>query len=160
MPFDAKLNQRTCIDTSTNCSAAHGSNLAAVLSALRNTNGQLVPINRLQKLGRLRASGATPVNYLVFFTPLKEFVFTANLQFGGKAIATVNIYARGEACQLEATTAQVCVRKSSFSLATLTLYLVCHGCARGAPLCWGQRAVTRRQSCGGCMLGMPTRPST
>ncbi|CAE7182300.1 unnamed protein product [Symbiodinium necroappetens] len=43
------------------CSVAHGTNLAAACSALRNTNGQLVPVS---VLGQLRASGATPEQYL------------------------------------------------------------------------------------------------
>jgi len=64
--FGPKLNQHPHIHTFINCSAAHGTNLAAALSALRNTIGQLVPINRLEKLGRLWASGATPVNRVFF----------------------------------------------------------------------------------------------
>eukprot|EP00931_Biecheleriopsis_adriatica_P060472 TRINITY_DN36328_c0_g1_i1.p1 TRINITY_DN36328_c0_g1~~TRINITY_DN36328_c0_g1_i1.p1 ORF type:complete len:324 (+),score=49.21 TRINITY_DN36328_c0_g1_i1:41-1012(+) len=48
-------------DFTDSCSAAHGTNLAAAFSALRNTNGQLVPIS---VLGQLWSSGATPEQYL------------------------------------------------------------------------------------------------
>ena len=58
-PLEKK--KRFCGDNSSfvgTCNAAHGTNLAAALSALRNTSGQLVPINQLGD--NLWASGATP----------------------------------------------------------------------------------------------------
>merc|ERR1719215_2141660 len=46
------------------CNVAHGTNLAAALSALRNSCGQMISIERLEALGGLWRSGATPVAYL------------------------------------------------------------------------------------------------
>ncbi|OLQ00267.1 hypothetical protein AK812_SmicGene17109 [Symbiodinium microadriaticum] len=60
--IDKTAQTRSLQDSFTDlCSAAHGTNLAAACSALRNTNGQLVPVS---VLGQLRASGATPEQYL------------------------------------------------------------------------------------------------
>ena len=80
--------------------AAHGTNLAAALSALRNTNAQLVPI---KELGSLRGTGATPEQYLDGsdvhgHSILTEVVFAADLlHFGGAAVETAEKYARSEA---------------------------------------------------------------
>ena len=80
------------------CNAAHGTNLAAALSALRNTSGQLVPINQLGET--LWASGATPEPYLEGEDriPLRNVVFAADiLHFGKQAFETAERYARCEA---------------------------------------------------------------
>ena len=80
------------------CNAAHGTNLAAVLSALRNTSGQLVPINQLGD--NLWASGATPEPILGGGpkNPLRSVVFATDiLRFGSQAFATAERYARCEA---------------------------------------------------------------
>lgn len=77
--------------------AVHGTNLAVAVSALRNTDATLLPVARL---GKMRATGATPENYLRGGpeNALREVVFAADLQnFGGAAMESVESYAKGEA---------------------------------------------------------------
>eukprot|EP00927_Polykrikos_kofoidii_P051218 TRINITY_DN45003_c0_g1_i1.p1 TRINITY_DN45003_c0_g1~~TRINITY_DN45003_c0_g1_i1.p1 ORF type:complete len:334 (+),score=44.71 TRINITY_DN45003_c0_g1_i1:158-1159(+) len=78
--------------------AAHGTTLAAALSAFRNTNGQLVPVQMLEQLGNLRTTGATPECYFEDDSEnaLRHVVFAADLQFGAVAINTAERYAMGE----------------------------------------------------------------
>lgn len=99
--------------------AAHGTNLAAALSALRNTNAQLVPV---KELGELRGTGATPETYLTGtdvndHSILTQVVFAADLlHFGGAAFETAEKYALAEAGmekKLEGTTT---IRRSEASL--------------------------------------------
>ena len=104
--------------------AAHGTNLAAALSALRNTNAQLVPI---KELGSLRGTGATPEQYLDGsdehgHSILTEVVFAADLlHFGGAAVETAEKYARSEAGiegKMDGTTT---IRRSEASLIPVVL---------------------------------------
>lgn len=90
--------------------AAHGTNLAAVLSALRNTDAALFPIADLESLGDslgvapggapLWAGGATPLPYLAggAANPLRRAVFgTDVVRYGARALDTAEDYARKEA---------------------------------------------------------------
>lgn len=94
--------------------AAHGTNLAATLSALRNTDAQLVPV---EELGKLRGTGATPD---VFFDPgedLTKVVFAADLlHFGGAAMETAENYARAEAGMKGKADGTTTIRRSEASL--------------------------------------------
>ena len=98
------------------CNAAHGTNLAAVLSALRNTSGQLVPINQLGD--NLWASGATPEPILGGGrkNPLRSVVFATDiLCFGSQAFATAERYARCEAGMESKLEGSRTVRRSELS---------------------------------------------
>ena len=99
--------------------AAHGTTLAAALSALRNTSAQLVPV---KELGELRGTGATPEESLKECSILNEVVFAADLlHFGGAAAETAEQYARKEAGVEEKCRGARTVRRSEASLVPAVL---------------------------------------
>ena len=92
--FLEKLNQRTPVgmEPTTANLVARGTNLAAVLSALHNSNEQLVPIARMEEIGFSRSCGATADSFISSIPILRDFVFAVDLSFGGKAIESVITY--------------------------------------------------------------------
>ena len=116
--------------------AAHGTTLAAALSALRNTNAQLVPV---KELGELRGTGATPEEYLVgpdAHSELTEVVFAADLlNFGGAAMETAEQYARKEAGMEAKHESARSIRRSEAALIPAVLVGdLADPCGKGAAL--------------------------
>ena len=116
--------------------AAHGTTLAAALSALRNTNAQLVPV---KELGELRGTGATPEEYLIgpdAQSELTEVVFAADLlNFGGAAMETAEQYARKEAGMEAKHESARTIRRSEAALIPAVLVGdLADPCGKGAAL--------------------------
>lgn len=87
--------RRPKLDNYLVCTAAHGTSLSAVLSALMNSNGNLVSIQTMHDLDITRTSGCTPAMYLGGGRSniINRVVCGADLSFGAKAVETVGDYA-------------------------------------------------------------------